>query len=208
MVILMKTDKKDLILDAAEQLMCIMPDKDITVNLIANKAGIGKGSIYYYFQSKEEIINSVIERCYKKAIREYFRDINTYSTAIEKIKCLFQSIIKKEFHNNQKNLILALHLHEDLMLHNKMKLVAIEEVSPILTEILKQGIEEGSIRTETPEESAEIIVAVLTFLLDGSVFPYDNKKMFNKLKIMANVLETCLHTAPGSFDFLFKKVEA
>ena len=202
----MKTNKRNLILDSAERLMFVMPDKDITINLIAKEAEIGKGSIYYYFRSKDEIINAVIERCYKKAIHEYFRAVNNYLTAVEKIKCLFQSMIKKEFHDNQQNFIIALHLNEDILLHNKMKQVAIDEVSPILTEILKQGVAEGSMLTDTPEESAEIIVGVLTFLLDDLSSTIDTHRTYNKLKILANVLETCLHTAEGSFNFLYERV--
>lgn len=200
----MKKDKKDLILDSTEKLMSVMPDTEITINMIAKNAGIGKGSVYYYFQSKDEILDAVIERCYKRALHEYFSDINVHSTAIEKIRCLFQSIIKKEFHDNQQNLMLTLHLHDDLMLHHKMKLVALEEVSPVLTDLLYQGIEEGTIITDTPEESAEMIVAVITFLFDTSVFPPDDKKYYNKLRIFAKVLETCLQTEPGSFDFFFQ----
>lgn len=203
----MKKDKKDLILDSTEKLMCILPDSEITMSMIAKKAGIGKGSIYYYFQSKNEILDAVIERCYKRALHEYFRDINVHSTALEKICCLFQSLIKKEFHDNQHNLIIMLHLHDDLMLHNKMKLVAIEEVTPVLTDLLYQGIEEGTIVTNTPEESAEMIVAVLTFLFDTSVFPPDDKKNINKLRIFARVLETCLQSSEGSFDFLYVSSE-
>ncbi|MGN0620270.1 MAG: TetR/AcrR family transcriptional regulator [Porcipelethomonas sp.] len=199
----MKTDKRNLILDTAEKLMTVTDDHDITINMIAQKAGIGKGSIYYYFQSKEEILDAVIDRCYKKALHEYFIDINTHATALEKIKFLFQSMIKKEFHDNQQNFIIALHLHDDLMLHNKMKLTAIQEVSPVLAGLLKQGIDEGSIITDTPDESAEMIVAVITYLFDRSIFSSDNQKTFSKMKLLASVLETCLHTAKGSFDFLF-----
>ena len=36
--------------------------KQITTNLIAEKAGISKGSIYQYFANKEQIINAAIER--------------------------------------------------------------------------------------------------------------------------------------------------
>lgn len=204
----MKTDKKMLILESAEQLMTKMSAEDITINLIASNAGIGKGSIYYYFDSKEEIISAVIERSYKKAIREYFSEVNSHTTALEKIKSLFRCLAVKEFHNRQQNIIISLHLHESLMLHNKLKLVAIEEVSPILTDILRQGIAEGTIITDTPEESAEIIVAVITFMMDSSVFPHDKKKMTNKLKIIAKVLDICLHTTPGSFDFLYEDLSA
>lgn len=199
----MKTDKRDLILDSAEELMSVMSDSDITINHIAKNAGIGKGSIYYYFKSKEEILDAVILRGYKKALQEYFSGMNSGLTALEKIRCLFESIIKKKFRDKQDNLIIALHMRDNLMLHNKMKLTAIDVISPVLTDLLYQGIEEGTINSEMPEESAEMIVAVISFLFDTSVFPADEEKNHNKLKLLAKVLETCLQTAPGSFDFLF-----
>ncbi|MGN1481169.1 TetR/AcrR family transcriptional regulator [Porcipelethomonas sp.] len=201
----MKSDKKELIFDAMEQLMSSVPYKDISVNTIAKKAGIGKGSIYYYFKSKDEILYAVIERSYRRAVHEYIESVKSQSEvpALEKIQKLFQSIIKKDFKDNEKNLIVTLHLNNDILLHNKMKYFAIQEVSPILTELLQQGIKEGSIKTDTPKESAEIIVAVLTFLLDDNSFPEDSVSMKNKLKIFAGVLEVCLKTEPGSFDFLY-----
>ena len=201
----MKSDKSSLILDAAEQLMCVMPDKDITVNHIAKKAGIGKGSIYYYYESKDDILHAVIERNYKKALREYFADINSDLPALEKIKMLFNSIIKKEFHDKQKNMIIALHLHEDAELHNKLKVSAISEVSPVLAELLREGIAEGTIHTDAPDECAEMIVAVITFLFDRSLFPENPDAMNKKMKILADVLETCLKTPKGGFEFFYNQ---
>ena len=49
--------KKDLILDTMQKLMNEKPSQAISVSDIAREAGIGKGSIYYYFKSKEEIMN-------------------------------------------------------------------------------------------------------------------------------------------------------
>ncbi len=199
----MKTDKKDLILNSTEELMCKMPDKDITMNLIAKQAGMGKASLYYYYSSKDEIIDAVIERSYKLALHEYFKNIETKSTALEKMELLFKSMLKKEFMDKRNNFILSLHLNESPALHNQMKSMAVSVVSPVMTELLVQGIKEGTIHTETPEESAEMIVASITFLLDD----YDSSdkvKMFNKLKILAKVLETSLCTEQGSFNFLFE----
>ncbi|MCD7959133.1 MAG: TetR/AcrR family transcriptional regulator [Ruminococcus sp.] len=181
----MEKNKKERIIDAAQQLMYQMPDKEITVSMIAAKAGIGKGSIYYYFESKENIIDAVISHSYKKVLHDFFENLQMESSALEKIKLLFRSIVK-----------------EDMRLHNQMKMVAIQEIAPVLTALLQQGCAEGSIETETPKESAEIIVAVLTIFLDNTVFPEDGN-MQKKLKIFANVLDTCLHATPGSFDFLW-----
>ncbi|MGN1223633.1 MAG: TetR/AcrR family transcriptional regulator [Ruminococcus sp.] len=208
----MKNDKKEQIFDAMEQLLLTVPSGEISVDAIAKQAGIGKGSIYYYFKSKDEILSAVIERSYRRAIREYFNSISAEKNALknmpalEKIKRLFQNLIKEDFQNNEQNLIVTLHLTDDLTLHKKMKYIAVQEIAPILTDLLKQGIAEGSIETDTPKESAEMIVAVLTFFLDDTIFPETPTSMKNKLKIFARVLETSLKTEEGSFDFLYRPI--
>lgn len=205
----MKEKKIDVILNSAEELMCSMeaPNKDMTVDMIAKNAGIGKGSIYYYFDSKEKIIDAVIERSYSSAIKEYFTSTEKCKTTYEKLRQLFVSMIKKEFLDNSHNLIVALHVQDDIVLHYKLMMTAIKTVSPILTQILEDGVKDGSIHTETPQESAEMIVAMLTFLLNRSFFPSDDVSMYRKLKLYAKVLETCLETEKGSFSFLFTKPE-
>lgn len=181
------------------------PNRDMTVDMIAKNAGIGKGSIYYYFQSKEEIIDAVIERSYSFAIKEYFKSTESCKTTHEKLRQLFVSIIKKEFFDNSHNVIVYLHVQDDIVLHYKMMMTAIRTVSPILTQILEDGVKDGSLHTDSPEESAEMIVAMLTFLLNRSFFPSDDSSMYRKLKLYAHILETCLETEKGTFDFLFTK---
>ena len=235
----MKENKIDIILNSAEKLMCSMeePNKDMTVDMIAKNAGIGKGSIYYYFGSKDEIIdaanqevarkqkqleeemaleklqakeeirNDIIERSYSIAIKEYFASTENCETTYEKMHHLFASMIKKEFIDNRHNVMISLHVQDDIVLHYKMMMTAIKTVSPILTQILEDGVKNGSVHTEAPKESSEMIVAMLTFLLNRSFFPSDDASMYRKLKMYAGVLETCLETEKGTFDFLFTKPE-
>ena len=61
-------NKKEMILDAMQELMGSSNVQAISVSDIAQKAGIGKGSIYYYFSSKNDIIDAVIERNYSRVL--------------------------------------------------------------------------------------------------------------------------------------------
>lgn len=200
--------KIDIILNSAEKLMCTMESNncDITVDMIAKNAGIGKGSIYYYFESKDEIIDAVIERSYTSAIQEYFTVTEKCDTTFEKVKMLFSSMVCREFQDSRKNIIQSLHVQDDMVLHCKMMITAIKTVSPILEQLLKEGIQDGSVYTESPHESAEMVVAMLTFLLNQSFFPTDDQSTYRKLKLYAKVLENSLQAEPGSFDFLFTPV--
>lgn len=61
-------DKKELILNTMQELLKEEKGATCSVSDIAKRAGIGKGSIYYYFKSKNEVFDAVIERTYKQII--------------------------------------------------------------------------------------------------------------------------------------------
>ena len=168
----MKKEKYDIILDAARELMCSKGSvADITVDMIAKQAGIGKGSIYYYFSSKDEIIDAVIDQCYTVAIGDFIEEIKTRSNSLEKLKLLFQSILSSELRDKSRN-------------------------------VIRERSVKGELHAEFPEESSRMIVAMLTFLLDNYFFPDSAENRLRSLKLYSQILETCLKTKPGSFDFL------
>ncbi len=204
----MSESKIDIILNSAEELMygISRPKGEITVDMIAKNAGIGKGSIYYYFKSKDEIIDSVIERCYTTAINEYFSIISNASDTFEKMKILFCSMLKEEFLDSSKNVLMALHLQDDIVMHYKMMTIAIKTISPILSRILIDGTKEGTVQTDSPKDSAEMMIAMLTLLLNNANSAADNESISIKLRLYAKILETCLKTKPGSFEFLYSSM--
>src|SRR6202008_788128 len=53
---------KDAILDATDRLLALFGYRKMTVEDIAAEAGIGKGTIYLHFSSKEEVVLSHIDR--------------------------------------------------------------------------------------------------------------------------------------------------
>ena len=199
----MKTRKYDIILDAAKELMCSKDSvADITMDMIAKQAGIGKGSIYYYFISKDEIIDAVIDQCYSVAIEDFIAEIKSHKNSLEKLKLLFQSILSSELKDKSRNVIRELHLQNDIVTNYKLMMASIKVISPIVTELLVEGTEKGELHAEFPEESSRMIIAMLTFMLDNYFFPNSDENRLRSLKLYSQILETCLKTKPGSFDFL------
>ena len=199
----MKKEKYDIIIDAARELMCSKnSSSEITVDMIAKRAGIGKGSVYYYFSSKDEIIDAVINQCYTAAIGGFIASIKSRENTLEKLRLLFNSILGSELKDKSRNVIRELHLQNDIVTNYKLMMASIKVISPVLTELLVEGTAKGELHTEYPEESSRMIVAMLTFLLDNSFFPESNEERQRSLKLYSQVLETCLKAQPGSFDFL------
>ena len=61
--------KYNLILDSLQKLLENKKLQTISVSEIAQTAGIGKGSIYYYFPSKDAILQALVERNYEKPLQ-------------------------------------------------------------------------------------------------------------------------------------------
>ena len=59
---MIRTDKKTIILEAAQKLFARYGLRKTTVDEIARDARVGKGTIYHYFKSKEDIFSAVVER--------------------------------------------------------------------------------------------------------------------------------------------------
>lgn len=204
----MKKDKYDIILDSARELMCSKSaSTDITVDMIAKHAGIGKGSIYYYFKSKDEIIDAVINQCYTDAIADFISVIKTRESTMEKLRLLLRSILGTEMKDKSRNVIRELHLQNDIVTNYKLMMASIRVISPIVTDLLVEGTKKGELHTDSPEESSKMIVAMMTFLLDNSFFPQSNESRARNLRLYSQILDTCLHTEPGSFGFLSDPVD-
>ena len=60
--IAVREDISDLILDAADRLLARYGYKKMTMDDVAKEVGIGKGTIYLHFKSKEEIALARVDR--------------------------------------------------------------------------------------------------------------------------------------------------
>jgi AcrR family transcriptional regulator len=57
-----KVSREELILDAADRLLARFGYRKMTIDDLAREAGIGKGTVYLHFRSKEDVVLSHMER--------------------------------------------------------------------------------------------------------------------------------------------------
>ena len=199
-----KSNKRDLILDAMQSLMSQNLASSASVSDIAKYANIAKGGIYYYFNSKDEILDAVLERSYSQAIEQSWSLIESEGLdALSKLKKIFQMCVYPDITLHQKEMLNYLHLQDDLLLHHKFLSLTIQEFTPILTEVLHQGINEGLWQCDFPKQTAEIILTMLVFLLDHTLFACDESDVSKKLNALALMLQRSMNAPEGSFDFFF-----
>lgn len=196
--------KRDLILDAMQKLMSQTSTQAISVSDIAKEAGIGKGSIYYYFKSKENILEAVIERTYSEAIEKSKMLLQTPDMdALTKMEIIFRTCRDSsiELYRQESNNFLE--LQQSAFLHQQFIIIMIRKLRPILADIIRQGNEEGSIFCKSPDEISEIVLIILTIKLDN-YYTEDNKEQIQKtLDVFSYMLETSFHIEKGRLDYLW-----
>ena len=65
---------------------------------------------------------------------------------------------------------------ESAFIHQKFSRIIITKLKPILADIIRQGVREGSIQCSFPEETAQIVLTVLTITLDNHLIPLTTKR--------------------------------
>jgi len=195
-------DKKEIILDALRNLFKEGKAGTASVSDIAKKAGIAKGGMYYYFRSKEEVLDALVTREYEDIIKSCDALIDqSEENAIMKLALLLKSYRSSYV---DASLDEYLHMPQNAAIHQKSLAKILSSLSQIISRIIKQGIEEGTFICDYPEEYSEIMMSVFTFLLDPGIFPWTGEQYAAKLKALADMSEKGLCAPKGSFDFLYR----
>lgn len=200
-------NKYDLILDALQQLLAERNLQTISVSEIAQAAGIGKGSIYYYFPSKDAIVEALVQRNYEAPLKtaqhlSAQRDIPPFT----RMAMIFQACrsSSSEYSKSEASAGDGAGAQEKAFLHQTYMNHLITELKPVLAEIIRQGIQAGEIRFDRPDELAEMVLIILTVKMDNTIVPSTKEEIEGTIAALVSLLEKGTENPPGSLDFLMR----
>ena len=198
--------KSDLILDSMQKLMLKKDTRSISVSEIAREAGIGKGSIYYYFKSKEEIVDAVIERSYSDAIRQAQELVQAPGLdALTKREIIFRTCRDSSIELSRQEAGSYMELQQSALLHQQYIYIMIRNLRPILADIIRQGNQEGTISCSSPDEVAEIVLIILTIKFDTYLSNSDLTQTQKTLDVFTYMLETSFQIEKGRLDYIWSE---
>ena len=152
-----------------------------TMEDIAEAAGKGKSTLYYYYKSKEEIYGAVIKKQIESILAEVAAAVENSLTAADKLRTYFSSYVSSA--NFKYNTVLTDVLRSELKDNKKStfseekKLIDENEIL-FVKKILLLGTNTGEFRKLTDEElDALSTVLVISFrsLMMEMIFDHDYK---------------------------------
>lgn len=196
-------ERKNEILDAAEQLFITKGYTKTTIIDILNAVGIAKGTFYYYFKSKEEVMDAMIERIVENDVQTAKAiALDETLNPVEKILCILISQQPGNDNNKEglkEGLIEQLNCPENALIHQKSIAHSILSLSPILAGIVQQGIDMKIFHTKHPREIMEFLIIAGQTLFDPSMFQWSPEESIIKTTAFIDTMELLLGAEKGSF---------
>jgi AcrR family transcriptional regulator len=199
-------ERRNEILDAAEELFGQKGFDKTSTNDILDKVKIARGTLYYHFKSKEEIMDALIERyndlllsAAKMAAEDKQLSIN------ERIARVVMSLNINE--GNGREIIEHIHKPQNALMHQKIQRVIINGVPEILTGIILEGIDKGEFNTPYPYECMEMLVIYLNTLLDQDMIELNETDRKKRMEAFFFHVERLLGVEQGSLKSILQLFE-
>jgi AcrR family transcriptional regulator len=197
------------IIDIAEELFLRSGYNETAVSDIVQKVGVSQGTFYYYFKSKEEILDAIIER-YIDDIKVGVKAIAAKDdiNAIEKIMAFIGFLNNMDL--GKEKLIDYFHEDQNVHLHAKFEKNVPSNIIPPFCQMIEEGVQEHLFDTKNPEMAALSIIGT-TFAISHWMYDKEDRAGSTK-KIMAaifDLVERILGAKPGIFmEYAMKMEEA
>lgn len=188
----------------AENINSISNFPDTTEILFMKKGVIDKETFDCYFRSRAALMNTVITGIIeedKKSTREAALEMEV--PILEKFFRVLTAQRPKQG-GYKEQLIQHLHASDNAEFHQKSLLGTIENLSPILAGVVEEGIEKGVFHTEYPRETMDFLLAASSLIFDTELFGWSVEEMKNRAAAFVYIMEVCLGTEKGSFEFIYK----
>src|SRR5699024_4279035 len=164
-------DSKKEIMDVAESLFITKGYAKTTINNILSEIDIAKGTFYYYFKSKEDVKDVIIDRFI--TIEVEAAEAIAADDTLKAPDKIFRIIMEEKHQGNKKEkMIEELHEVSNEKMHQKSLIETIKQLAPILTRMIEQGIVEGVFETPYPRETVEVLLVSSGFIFDDGIFQW------------------------------------
>lgn len=191
-------ERKQEIIEVAQRLFDEKGYNATSVADIIAALSISKGAFYHHFNSKKEVLLSLVDGIGEKMKQLYLRVMKAEEmTAIEKLRLMLRGQEKSEITN--QSTMAVIHKPENRELQERLNIYAVNHLAPLLAVVIEQGNAEGVFQAERPLEIMRFMLASSLFVLDSGLFNWSVVERKNLLEAARVMLERSIGAKPGSF---------
>lgn len=189
-------ERRKEILDVAERLFCTQGYDNISTNDILAEIGIARGTLYYHFKSKEDILDAMIDRILDEIIRKAKNiALNESMPVLER---LTKTVLAANVDTKTGDMILEqVHKPQNALMHAKMLEKLLSQLVPLFVKIIEDGISQNLMQTDYPEDTIQILLLYSNSAFDDNISYSEDVKKRKVLAFISNA-EILLHMEKGS----------
>ena len=197
-------ERKNEILDVAEQLFAEKGFDNASTNDIINKIGIARGTLYHHFASKEEILDAMVERMTSRSISRAAAVIADKSVPL--LERLSAAVISLSLNSGAgAEVFEQIHRPQNALLHQKMQERLMSGVVPLIAKLVEEGNTDGTFDSPYPDEAAEMIMTYANIAFDA-LADTTPEQMERKRRAFIYHTERILGAEKGSLDAAIMKI--
>lgn len=168
------------ILDVSFQLFQEKGYDHTTIQDITDALGMSKGAVYHHFKSKEDILDKLTDTYYDSI--NWFEDLLTAPdlTGLQKLKKILALQLSDPRKLEVDNLTMTLTKNPRLLALTVN--CSIHDAAPMVTQLLEEGIRDGSIQVAYTTELAEVLMLILNIWV--GVFTAGREDFIRKIKFI------------------------
>lgn len=194
-------ERKNEILDAARDLFLENGIEKTSVSEIVKKVGVAKGLFYYYFRSKEDLVNALFERfidIFREQIKHTVDDEKL--EPVEKLRIIFKGIFL--FHKVNGKMVSYFYDEKNAVYSFKLLMKVIGEFPDLFNKLIMEGIDKGCFNTVYPIETVEVLLMGIGYISDSMAMATDEDIFHNKLKASEYIIKRILGISDDGFSLL------
>ena len=156
------------ILDTAEEMFYANGYHETQISDIVKKIGVAQGTFYYYFKSKEEILEALISRQMQGVANTVGQLVaNKQLEPMQKLEFMLGLMFRTI---RYKDGLLFEFLYNDKYLHLMDKLVCKGKqlLAPSLTRVIEEGKQQGIFFVSQPEVAAAFIGSIMETVFEAT----------------------------------------
>lgn len=206
-------ERKKELLDAAEQLFHTRGYEQTPVSAIIDQVGVSKGTFYYYFKSKEDLLDSLAERAARQSMLQVQAVVGEQSLdALGKLNRVYEASRRWQMANVElvMTILKVMYKEENLLLRRKIQRRSRELCIPVFSEIIEQGSKEGTFDVQAHLAISEMILRMgddlneitVPLFLEAKDHPEQLERVREWLTLYERSMERILGAPEGSIHIL------